>query len=84
MKEIGNRKELNNNQAISLCKDILNQQVKKFGGFVIGGYFVTVYNKVALTPLERVNNYYKNNPEKIKEKNNKRKEKYHTNKKNGI
>ena len=84
MKQTGNRKELNAKQAKSLCRDILNQQVKRFGGFVIGQYFVTVYNKVALTSLDRINNYYKLNPDKLVERYNKRKEEYHLNKKKGI
>ena len=78
------RKELNKKQAINLWKDILNQQVKRFGSFIIGQYVVTVYNKVALTPIERTNKYYKLNPNKLVKIYDKKKKEYHKDKKEGI
>lgn len=79
------KKILNFKQATCLLKDILKQDVKKFGSFIIGKYSLTLYNnKHVLTGRERVDNYYKRNPNKLIEQYEKRKKEYHYYKGKGI
>ena len=58
-------KELNKNQMNSLFKDIMNNNVKKFGGYVFGEYTISVFYKdKKLSGSQRVKSLYDRRKEK--------------------